>query len=259
MKFYFQRPPKDASFRVEYLENPSEQAITFKLFRRAKEEGNADALLDERTFLVEDIFVKNFYALLPIRDEKFLEPINMEEYRGQVGATEQIQKVYQYDTYACYIIFGSQPVKEKISLLGLLDFGKEGDQVRNSNEYMDFYRIVELSVDDPQKIRLDAQKRSTISTISTNEVLTGVEAQLDLVSKMLLALIQEVEHLKALPIETLGEVDVRKFSELFRQTSVLSVKTIPSALDEMKVQKEKVRKEQERYFTERNRIKRSLP
>lgn len=259
MKFYFQRPPKDASFRVEYLENPAEQAITFKLFRRAKEEGNADALLDERTFLIEDIFVKDFYALLPIRDEKILDPVNMEEYRGQIGATEQIQTVYQYDTFACYIIFGSEPLTTKVSLIGLLDFGKDASQIRNANEHMNFYKIVELAVDDPEKIKINAQKRSTISMISTNEVLTGVEAQLDLVSKMLLALVQEVEHLKALPIDTLGEVDVRKFSELLRQTSVLNVKTIPSALDEMKVQKEKVRKEQERYFTERNRIKRSLP
>lgn len=259
MKFYFQRPPKDASFRVEYLENPTEQAIAFKLFRRAKEEGNADVLLDERTFSLKDIFVKDFYALLPIRDEKILEPINMEEYRGQIGATEQIQKVYQYDAYACYIIFGSEPVKEKVSLLGLLDFGKEASQVRNSNEYMDFYQIVELAVDDPKKIKLDAQKRSTISAISTNEVLTGVEAQLDLLSKMFVALVQEVEHLKALPIETLGEVDIRKFSELLRQTSVLNVKTVPSALDEMAAQKEKIRKEQERYFIERKRIQSNLP
>lgn len=258
MKFYFQRPPKDASFRVEYLENPTEQAITFKLFRRAKEEGNADVLLDERSFEVADIFVKDFYALLPIRDEKFMEPINMEEYCGQVGATEQIQKVYQYDSYACYIIFGSDPVKEKLSLLGLLDFGKKGDQVRNANEYMDFYRIVELSVDDPKKIKFDAQKRAIISTISTNEVLTGLEAQLDVVSKMFLALIREVEDLKGLPLDNLDGVDVRIFSELLRQTSVLNVKSIPSALDEMKVQKEKVRKEQERYFIERSRIQKNL-
>lgn len=129
MKFYFQRPPKNTDFRVEYLENPAEQAITFKLFRRAQEEGHADVLLDEKSFTVADIFVKDFYALLPIQDEKFTDTVNMENYRGQVGATELILRVYQYDCYACCIIFGSEPIVEKLSLMAFMDFGKEDSQM----------------------------------------------------------------------------------------------------------------------------------
>ena len=255
MKYYFQRPPKNEDFRVEYSENLSEQVITFKLFRKAREEDTLDILLDEKSFSIAKIFVKDFYALLPIRNEKFLTPVNMEIHQGKVGATETIQKVYQYDTYACYIIFGSEPIKEKISILGLLDFNKSDSEIRNAKEYLDFYQIIELAVDSPEKIKIDVQKRQTLSTVSVNEILTGMEAQLDLLSKMFLALVQEVEHLKAVPLQLLNDVDVRTFSETLQQTSVLNMKTASSALNEMKTQKEKIRKEQDRYFVERNRIK----
>ena len=259
MKYYFQRPPKDLSMKVECTENTKDQSITFNLFKKATEEKKNDEILDSRTFLIKDIFVENFYALVPIQGDKIMEPVNMDPYRGQVGATENLKKVYQYDDFICYLIFGGEATLEKTSILGLYNLDRKEAEVKNANQFMNFYTIVAQSVDDPYKIRLDAEKRKTLLAIAPNEILSGLEAQVDVLSTIVLALVEKLSvAVPELMEELLDEIPVEEFKEILQSVTVTKVKTLEESLAEMKKQKTAVRKEQTRYFERRQNITKNL-
>lgn len=259
MKYYFQRPPQDSSMKVEYKENTKDQSITFNLFKKAIDEKGNDEILDSRTFLVKDIFVENFYALVPIQGHKIMEPVNMDPYRGQVGVTENLKKVYQYDDFICYLIFGDEATLAKTSVLGLYNFGRKESEIKNANQFMDFYSIVALSVDDSYKIRLDAEKRKTLLAIAPNEILSGLEAQVDVLSVIVLSLIEKLSGVAPDLIEELAdEAAVEEFKNILQSVAVTQVKTLEESLAEMRKQKTAVRKEQKRYFERRQNIAENL-
>lgn len=259
MKNYFQRPPRDSSLKIECTENFKEQSITFNLFKKATEEKKNDEILDSRTFLIQDIFVENFYALVPIQGNKIQVPVNMDPYRGQVGVTENLKKVYQYDDFICYLIFGGEATLEKTSILGLYNFDRKEAEIKNANQFMNFYSIVAESVDDPYKIRLDAEKRKTLLAIAPNEILSGLEAQMDVLSEIVLSLMEKLKIVAPeLMEEFVEEVPVDEFKEVFKSVKVTQVKTLTEALMEMRKQKAAVRREQKRYFERRHNIEENL-
>lgn len=255
MKYYFQRPPKDHSLKVRFEEDQKHQTVTFSLFKNSDKENETDVLLDKRTFAIQDIFVENFYALLPIRDNKIMEPINMDQYRGQVGATEKIKRVYQLDDYLCYLIFGNEATLNKMSILGLYSFDCGDKRAKNENKRMNFYEILAEAVDDPTKARLDTKKRETILTLSSSESLSGLEAQVDILSKILLAFADKWQVSNPeLYKELIQAVPLREYEEVFNSVAVTGVKTMEESLKEMKKQKKAVRLQQEKYFSHRNEL-----
>ena len=124
---------------------------------------------------------------------------------------------------------------------------------------MDFYSIVALSVDDPYKIRLDAEKRKTLLAIAPNEILSGLEAQVDVLSTIVLSLIEKLSGVAPELIEELAdEAAVEEFKNILQSVAVTQVKTLEESLAEMRKQKTAVRKEQKRYFERRQNIAENL-
>lgn len=251
MRYYFQRPPEGRDYRFTVQENFADQKLTFFLY---KKEGEKETLSDQKTFDVADIWVSNFYALLPIKNGKIQDPVNMDLYRGQVGATEHLKRVYQYEDFLCYLIFGETPTLDKMSTLALHYF--DHDRLNeNEGKYMNFYEIVVMAVDDPTKILMDEEKRKTLVSLASNESLSGMEAQLDLLSGIFLTMLDLwKKQSPELYTELRGTSQLVSYEETFKEFGVQSVKDVVSMLEEMKNQKRKIREEQQRYFAQRRQI-----
>ncbi len=255
MRYYFQRPPKSQKYKVDFKENVIEQSITFYLYEQNEE----DQLLDQKTFLIKDVFVENFYSLLPIHDGKILEPVNMDEYRGQVGATENLQKVHQFDEYLCYLIFGDEPSLTKLSIIGLCEFETKCLKIENQEKYMDFYQIVEQSVDNPEKIYIDEEKRKTLMTMAPNESLSGLEAQVDLLSQIVVSLVAELKsEVPEIYRKLCNETPVKEFEDVLAKVSTGTLKNAKELLAEMAKQKGKIRENQKHYFEQRQQVRAEL-
>jgi hypothetical protein len=112
-----------------------------------------------------------------------------------------------------------------------------------------------MAVDEPAKIRLDAEKRKTVLSISSNDSLSGLEAQVDILSGVVIGLIERLSVIQPeLRQELLQETPLQKFEQVYKDTAITNLKDADSTLDEMKRQKTAVRKEQKRYFGERDKI-----
>ena len=255
MRYYFQRPPKSQKYKVDFKENVIEQSITFYLYEQNEE----DQLLDQKTFLIKDVFVENFYSLLPIHDGKIVEPVNMDEYRGQVGATENLQKVHQFDEYLCYLIFGDEPSLTKLSIIGLCEFETKCLKIENQEKYMDFYQIVEKSVDNPEKIYIDEEKRKTLMTMAPNESLSWLEAQIDLLSQIVVSLVAELKpEVPEIYKKICNETPIEEFEDVLAKVSTGTLKNAKELLAEMEKQKGKIRENQKRYFEQRQQVRAEL-
>lgn len=253
MKYYFQRPPKNQKYKVDFKEDMGNQSITFFLYEKKKDKDN---LLDQRSFDIADIYVENFYSLLPIRDGKILEPVDMDQYRGQVGATENLQKVNQFDEYLCYLIFGDEPSLTKFSILGLCEFETKHLKIENAEKHMNFYQIVEHSVENTEKIRIDAEKRKVLITMAPNESLSGLEAQVDLLSQIVLTLISELRSEAPEACKKVNEeTSIKEFEEALSRVSTGTLKSSDELIGEMEKQKGKIRENQKQYFEQRQQVK----
>ncbi len=256
MRYYFQRPPKNPKYKVDFKEDIANHAITFFLYEKNQEE---DRLLNQKTFLLKDIFIENFYSLLPIRGGQILEPVNMDQYRGQVGATENLQKVHQFDEYLCYLIFGDEPSLTKLSILGLCEFETKHLKIENQEKHMDFYKIVEQSVDNLEKIRIDAEKRKTLVSLPANESLSGLEAQVDLLSQIVVTLLSELKsEIPEVYKKLCDETPIKEFEEVLTKVSTGTLKNAKELLDEMAKQKGNIRENQKHYFEQRQQVRAEL-
>ena len=258
MRYYFQRPPKNKNYKIDFKEDTQKQSITFFLYEQKSEEEDKK-LLDQRTFRIAEIFVENFYSLLPIRDGKILEPVNMDQYRGQVGATENLQKVNQFDEYLCYLIFGDEPSLTKLSIIGLCEFETKYLKIENQEKYMDFYQIVEKSVDNPEKIYIDEEKRKILMTMAPNESLSGLEAQIDLLSQIVVSLVAELKpEVPEIYKKICNETPIEEFEDVLAKVSTGTLKNAKELLAEMEKQKGKIRENQKRYFEQRQQVRADL-
>ena len=124
---------------------------------------------------------------------------------------------------------------------------------------MDFYQIVEQSVDNPEKTRVDAEKRKALVTMAPNESLSGLEAQVDLLSQILVSLVSELKsEVPEVYQKLCDETPIKEFEEVLTKVSTGTLKNAKELLDEMAKQKGKVRESQKRYFEQRQQVRTEL-
>lgn len=258
MRYYFQSPPKDNKTVVRLKENQKAQTLEIFLLENQMTEDMESTILDCRSFSATELFSENFYGFIPIRNNKIMDMVNMDDYRGQIGAVETIKKAYQFDDILCYVISGDEAILNKISILGLYSFEQEL-KIENAGKYMNFNEILEKSVENPEKIRIDAEKRKTLVSLPANESLSGLEAQVDLLSQIVVSLVAELKsEVPEVYKKLCNETPVEEFEGVLTKVSIGTLKNAKELLAEMAKQKGRIRENQKHYFEQRQQVREEL-
>jgi hypothetical protein len=100
-----------------------------------------------------------------------------------------------------------------------------------------------------EKLSLRQARRKLMVELDPNDSLSYLEAQLDIVTKIIIQVAEQYPHLyNVIP-------ELAQFKAVFEETSVFNIKPVEDGLREMTEGKAKTRKYQEQYFRERENIK----
>lgn len=99
------------------------------------------------------------------------------------------------------------------------------------------------------KIAIRNIRREILSSLDPNDTLSYLEAQVDILTKILLELVKSNTDI----MEKIPELNL--FKDVFEETNIFNVKSIQDGIQEMINGKSKVRKYQKRYFEQKNMIR----
>ena len=259
MKYYFKMSSSKDLRKISIEENFLKQTVLITLFEHDSEEEKKVRMLDSKEFHVNEIFVSNFYGLIPVKGNKILDMINMEEHRGQIGAVEKLKRIFSFDDYLCGIVSGNEPQLESLSVIGFTDFEMKNIKIENEDNSMSFSDALLMSVENQEKVLVDIQKRKLLTSIAPNESLSGLEAQVDLLSQIVVSLVAELKpEVPEIYKKICNETPIEEFEEVLAKVSTGTLKNAKELLTEMEKQKGKIRENQKRYFEQRQQVRADL-
>lgn len=243
MRYYFQRPPGILSKVLKLEEDEAEQSITIKIYKKEYDsEGVTEVLTGSKKISIRNIFLPNYYTLVPLKNDRLTAPLDMSRYLKKRQTIAVLENANRFGGYACALIFGSEPRVECTSIVGFYDFDFPADQIGNAEKYMTFHDMVKMAVDDTQKVRLEEDILKL--DLAPQAILAGIESQVDMLSHITLALIEKLAKVSPVAMaELCREMPIKKFGDILDAAGLATATSYTKCLTDMEKQKKKLRNE----------------
>jgi hypothetical protein len=149
-----------------------------------------------------------------------------------ISTNRPLLLVYSYDGEYCVIC--NKPLKSDLSFI-----------VRNKNEYSADVLSEIFGESYIRRRNITREKRSLLAAIDPNASLACLEAQVDILTTIVLLLLNNTGTRTQIEDQLPKIID---FEQVFRETNLITIKDIGDCLREMRDTKAKIRKLQAKYY-----------
>lgn len=200
--------------------------------------------LFSKTYNLNNSFIKNtcFYIY------KFLDRQGLSNLviAGK-GNKESVFDAYKLNSFEEVIVYLGDNINEILVLIPNTPVLDTGD-IGTYGELKTSEAIIQEFPKYREKYNTLEAKRRVLADIDITESISGIEAQIDFLSKLVLVILNKFPQIKQNLL--LENIDIKRFEKIIEDTSVMSVKSQEGALDEIQKQKSIVRNKQRVYYKE---------
>lgn len=207
-----------------------------------------EVLVDSIEVDLESLFLPHTRFALPMTtQERFNPPFNFEEIHASRDGVNMLSFFQDMDNKYTFTIFFGETADEFL-LISPFPLQNEDAVTRNNTKEVFSDIICEYYPEYKKKIALRDARRDMLLNTDPNDSLSYIEAQLDIVTRVILELV------KANPAVKQAVPEFDEFEAAFASTSLFNIKPFDKCLGEITKLKAQTRELQKRYYEAKENI-----